>query len=564
MKKLIYILSTLFMCLSFKPVAGFSGDSHGNVNNGIIPTRLEKHEPENWFKEKEPVTGYDYSFAFVGDTQQLSEKYPDKVYGLYDWILDNQESKNIEFVFGLGDITEGDADWEWDNNKNAIFKMNGIMPYSLVRGNHDTSAKFYKTFGTPEYMNQFIGFYKENNINSSYRTLTLGNLNLLLLTLDYGADDAELEWGASIIEKYPNHKVIITTHSYMEDDGTTLEPSHGSTPSYSNDDDKPAGKIFNSGEDMWTELVSKYGNIVLLVSGHIDHDHVVYRQDEGLHGNVVTQMLVNPQTMDKEIDGGCGMVCMMYFDKEFTNLEIEWYSTVRDEYYGLGDQFTIDASGRGDVAHNYETSFNNSLHWSSCECGKNMINFGKHYFDAACDSTCNGCGFTREAAHSYDAVGSNEEGHFVKCSICNESMNNEVKPHVYDNDSCDATCNMCGYKRTTSHDYTISSYDVDYHWIECSKCHEASEISKGKHTYDNACDTTCNECSYERYIVHDYTINKIEGKEHYKECSVCGDKIIISTNNLGDWWIYVAIIGGVLVLGGGVALLILKLKKKKQ
>lgn len=563
MKKLIYMLSTLFICLAFKPTASFDETSYHHAHNEVEITKFEKHEPENWFKEKEPVTNYDYSFAFVGDTQQLSEKYPDKVYGLYDWILANQESKNIEFVFGLGDITEGDADWEWDNNKNAISKMNGVIPYSLIRGNHDTSAKFYRTFGNETYMNQFIGFYQENSINSSYRTLNLGSLNLLLLTLDFGADDAELAWGASIIEKYPNHKVIITTHSYMDSDNTTLDSSHGSVPSYTIDDDKVEGRIYNNGEDMWNELVSKYGNIVLIVSGHIDHDHISYRQDEGVHGNVVTQMLVDPQTMDKEIEGGVGMVCMMYFDEDFTNLQIEWYSTVRDEFYGVNNQFTIDASGRGDVVHNFETSFNNSFHWSSCECGKNMINFGKHQFDAVCDSTCNGCGFTREAAHSYDAVGYSEEGHYVKCSICNENQDGIIKPHVYDDDNCDSACNVCGYKRITNHDYSIASYDVDYHWIECSKCHAANEISKGKHTYDNDCDPTCNECAYERYVSHDYSITKTEGKEHYKECSVCGDKITLTINN-STWWIYVAIIGGALVLGGGATLVVLKLRKKKQ
>lgn len=562
MKKIIYILSTLFMCLAFKPTTNVEDISNHSEYTRITNTRKEKHEPENWFKEKEPVKDYDYSFAFVGDTQQLSEKYPEHVYTLYDWILDNQVSKNIQFVFGLGDITEGDADWEWDNNKNAISKMNGVLPYSLIRGNHDTTAKFYRTFGNEAYMNQFIGFYKENNINSSYRTLNIGSLNFLLLTLDYGADDAELEWGASIIEKYPNHKVILTTHSYMDSDGTTLEASHGTTPSYSNDDDKPLGKIYNSGEDMWNELVSKYGNIVLVVSGHIDHDHVVYRQDEGLHGNVVTQMLVDPQTMDKEIDGGCGMVCMMYFDEEFTNLQIEWYSTVRDEFYGVQDQFSIDSSRRGNVAHNYEVEYNNSFHWASCECGKNMINFGKHQFDGICDEKCNGCDFTRETTHTYDSTGYVEEGHYIKCSVCGKNLNDEINPHVYDDDCCDSTCNVCGYTRKVTHDYSIHYYDAEYHYDECSRCHKENIISKGKHTYDNDCDTTCNECSYERYTTHTYSLAKVDGKTHYKECIVCGEKIILDVNN-SLWWIYV-IVGGVLVVGAGATVVILKLKKKEK
>jgi hypothetical protein len=556
------MLSTLFMCLIFKPNVTFEDVTDYNDGVKITDTRKEKHEPENWFKEKEEVTNYDYSFAFVGDTQQLSEKYPEHVYTLYDWILNNKESKNIEYVFGLGDITEGDADWEWDNNKNAISKMNGVIPYSLIRGNHDTTAKFYRTFGNAEYMNQFTGFYKENNINSSYRTINIGPLNFLMMTLDYGADDAELEWAASIIEKYPNHKVIITTHAYMYLEGKMLSSSHGIMPSYSNDDDKPSGKIYNSGENMWDELVSKYGNIVLVCSGHVDHDHVVYRQDEGLHGNIVTQMLIDPQTMDKEIDGGCGMICMMYFDKDFTNLQIEWYSTVRDEFYGASDQFSIDSSKRGESAHNYDVSYNNTFHWASCECGKNMINFGEHEFDGICDDKCNSCDFTRETTHTYESTGYTDEGHYVTCSICDSKLNDKIYPHVYDDEHCDSTCNVCGYKRKVTHDYSIHHYDSEYHYDECSRCHKENIISKGTHTYDNDCDSTCNECEYKRYVTHKYSLTKIDGKTHYKECEVCGEKVILNVNN-GLWWIPV-IVGGVLVIGGGTTFAVIKLKKKDK
>ena len=64
-----------------------------------------------------------------------------------------------------------------------------------------------------------------------------------------------------------------------------------------------------------------------------------------------------------------------------------------------------------------------------------------------------------------------------------------VEPHPYDN-ACDTTCNECGYVR----------------WVN-------------PHLYDNACDTTCNECGYIRTITHDYTDATCTAP---KTCTVCG------------------------------------------
>ena len=58
---------------------------------------------------------YAYSMAIVGDTQTLSlsdaknygaDGYVPRVNKIYDWLVANKDSKNIELVMGLGDIVE--------------------------------------------------------------------------------------------------------------------------------------------------------------------------------------------------------------------------------------------------------------------------------------------------------------------------------------------------------------------------------------------------------------------------------------------------------------------------
>ena len=69
------------------------------------------------FAEKEPVTDYAYTFAVLPDTQIMVEN--DVLNGqsntakMYDWIVANKENKNIQFVFGLGDVTDNNNEAEW-------------------------------------------------------------------------------------------------------------------------------------------------------------------------------------------------------------------------------------------------------------------------------------------------------------------------------------------------------------------------------------------------------------------------------------------------------------------
>ena len=42
------------------------------------------------------------------------------------------------------------------------------------------------------------------------------------------------------------------------------------------------------------------------------------------------------------------------------------------------------------------------------------------------------------------------------------------------------------------------------------------------HTYDNGCDTSCNDCGAEREATHDYSVTDKGGEQHWKICSVCG------------------------------------------
>ena len=287
-----------------------------------------------WVENKAPATDYAYSFAVIGDTQKLVYMTPDKVPVLYDWILNNVESKKIEYVIGLGDITDKDQTNEWNKIMNSIKKLDGVVPYSLIRGNHDTVNSFNRFVSYSKYKSTISGSFEESMLNT-YHKFTVGNVKYLLLNLDMGPSDAVLNWANKVVSENPDHNVIIATHVYLCHDGTTLSAS----------DNAPATKCggYNNGDDIWNKLVKKHENIVLVLSGHDPYDQVITTQTIGDKGNTITQMLIDPQTTDKN-NGGLGLVAMLYFSEDGKNVQLEYISTAYDKYFLEENQysFTLD------------------------------------------------------------------------------------------------------------------------------------------------------------------------------------------------------------------------------
>lgn len=357
----------------------FNDENNGKSIDDLSTNGYNLKYHQTWFSEKQEVKDYAYSFAAVGDTQIINWKTPEHMNTIYDWILDNQDSKNIQHVFGLGDITQSwgtqeQAKLEWQTAKNAISKMNGKISYSLVRGNHDNTKYLNDYFNYSAYTSQFSGFYEESNISNSYMELEIGDTKYLFMTLDYGASDDVLDWASEVVEDYDDYKVIVTTHAYMFRDGTTLDSNDVCPPETSSDidfcvpvDSRP-NRDYNNGEQLWDKFISQHGNIILVLSGHDPCDNVVTLQTEGIHGNIVTQMLIDPQGMDNDI-GATGMVAMLYFNEDGSKMDVEFYSTVKEQYYKTSNQYSVDMSYAGYSSHYYETINDEKQHWDECICG---------------------------------------------------------------------------------------------------------------------------------------------------------------------------------------------------
>ncbi len=83
-----------------------------------------------------------FCFAVLPDTQNYSEKFPDTYVAQTKWLVEQKEKRRIAGVFHLGDITNNNAPAEWQNAQRAMKVLeDGGLPYCLIPGNHDYSAK---------------------------------------------------------------------------------------------------------------------------------------------------------------------------------------------------------------------------------------------------------------------------------------------------------------------------------------------------------------------------------------------------------------------------------------
>ncbi len=124
-------------------------------------------------------------------------------------------------------------------------------------------------------------------------------------------------------------------------------------------------------------------------------------------------------------------------------------------------------------------------------------------------------------AHDFTAWETDENQHWKGCAKCGEDDPSVQKAnHTWDN-ACDTTCNdNCGYERTITHQYTKWASDATNHWKVCAICDDVDATSEHAHDWDNACDTDCNDdCGHERTTSHLMAERLLA--ENLKEAATC-------------------------------------------
>ncbi len=150
---------------------------------------------------------------------------------------------------------------------------------------------------------------------------------------------------------------------------------------------------------------------------------------------------------------------------------------------------------------------------------------GHDWVDATCTEpkTCERCQATEGSAlgHDWTDATCTEP---KTCERC-QATEGSALGHDWVDATCTEpkTCETCQATEGVANGHTPEedwAKDENNHWHECANC-EGQEFEKAEHAYDDACDTTCDTCGYQRTITHSYTKLNGDANEHWYECDVC-------------------------------------------
>ncbi len=151
-----------------------------------------------------------------------------------------------------------------------------------------------------------------------------------------------------------------------------------------------------------------------------------------------------------------------------------------------------------------------------------------HTYANPCDGDCEFCAATRPVSHSYNTEwSSDEQGHYHVCSKCDGKKDMTAHtPGAEATDTIPQVCTECGFVIVPAANHTHQKvdtvlYDDAYHWYNCSGCNE--RLHEALHTWEDSCDTLCDECGCERDALHSYDGEwETDESNHRLLCYHCG------------------------------------------
>jgi hypothetical protein len=329
-----------------------------------------------------------FSVAWITDTQYYTEPAGDigTFLKMTDWVKRYQTERNIRFLVHTGDITNRNTPTQWSRAAECMGVLNGRMPCFLAVGNHDIGPngkaierdltnynEYFRMADNPLNANAVCAVYEAGHMENVAYFHDFGPWHLLVLSLEFGTRPEVVAWADKIVSTYPDRKVILITHEFIDYDSTnkskdgmplrsTDEPVDGHAAEY------PLAKKEKivSAEGIWQQLIDKHDNFIMTLNGHYSSENIgpdgkkirdseyasSYRIDKTSCGNFVHQIFFNPQFLKSEpAPGGHGWLRLMEFQPDGETVLIRTFSP----YYAMdkdeksqpvldekGEQFSIN------------------------------------------------------------------------------------------------------------------------------------------------------------------------------------------------------------------------------
>jgi 3',5'-cyclic AMP phosphodiesterase CpdA len=245
------------------------------------------------------------------------------------WIAQHKAELNIVMAIHVGDMADAwNSDTQYTRANASMSALDGVVPYSVVPGNHDHSG--FSTNGSSSYFNSYFpvsryegdgwwgGNYSGND--NSYRLLGVEARGFIFLSLDACPSSDEVRWANDTLNSYPDRMMVLATHGFLDVGAVRNVGTCGDT-SY-----------------IWNDLIRHHPNLRLVLCGHMHGES--NRTDSNLGGYPVHQMLADYQS---RANGGDGWLRILAFSPKEERIYVKTYSPRLDLYEADSDsEFTLD------------------------------------------------------------------------------------------------------------------------------------------------------------------------------------------------------------------------------
>ncbi len=300
------------------------------------------------------ITAPDFTVVAIPDTQHYVDD-PGRAATFTtqtNWIVNNRAPLNIVFASHLGDITEHQdqfiVEWQRADTSLRVLEANGV-PFGMSPGNHDQYpsgvANFYDQFFPPS---RFLGlpWYggylgaeagDPNRLNKdNYELFSAGGLDFLAIHIETDWPSYAVTWADKIIKRYPNRRVILSTHAFLNT--SSVRPT---ATQFGRTD----GSM--SAEAVWQQLIRPNCNVFMVINGHYPGEG--RRTDLNNCGQPVHQVLTDYQSL---ANGGDGWLRYYTFKPSENKIYAYTYSPTRNGGAGQFDtkassQFSLDYAMQG-------------------------------------------------------------------------------------------------------------------------------------------------------------------------------------------------------------------------
>ena len=286
----------------------------------------------------------DFTLVTIPDTRQysISAMNAPTFTAQTNWIVNNLGLLNIEFVSHLGDMVDNpqtEVQWQRADASMAVLDANKV-PYGVAPGERDQSAGgiavlYDKYFPLSRFIgNEWYGGYLGaeptdflNRLNKdSYQLFSSGGIDFLVIHIEHDWPGYAVTWADRIIKRYPNRRVILSSHLFLNEAGTrpVAVPYRGANGT--------------SAESVWQNLVRPNCNVFMVISSHYPGES--RRTDVNACGQPVHQVMVD---YERRAHGGNGWLRYYVFQPSRNTIAAFTYSPTLNQFEEDADsQFQLD------------------------------------------------------------------------------------------------------------------------------------------------------------------------------------------------------------------------------